>query len=334
MTEQAFHWARSQRSGFETATISTLRAEASSRTFYRLQAVGRLQATGASAVLMVSPPDKEQNEQFERLAGVFGSAGIPVPTMLAADRAKGWYLLSDLGSRELGDAYGTAAEAKGLEAALSTLIELQAIKDPAIPPYTQARFTDELGIFREWFAEGLLGAALPGHLEPVFSLLVERMPSQLQCCVHRDYHCRNLLFDPDSGALGVVDFQDALIGPVSYDLASLLHDCYHDFSAREVEHWREWYLARTPLALNPDTFAEDMTLTAIQRQLKAVGIFARLKLRDGKTTHLAHILPVLASITRLAEPLSALAPLSDWLAGLDRPAIAARINALTKAAGR
>ena len=323
MTEPAFSWARSQQPGLDTATLSTLRAEASFRSFYRLQP-----AAGESVVLMVSPPEKEQNEQFERLADVFGTAGIPVPAILAADRAHGWYLLTDLGSRELADAYGTGAETAAIEAALETLIRLQTVQDPAVPPYTESRFADELGIFREWFAAAFLDSGLPDPVEPVFEKLVARMPSQIQCCVHRDYHCRNLLFDPDSGRLGVVDFQDALIGPASYDLASLLHDCYHDFSDQQVVHWRSWYLEQSPLPLDPETFAEDLTLTAIQRQLKAVGIFVRLKLRDGKTTHLEHVLPVLESIARLAAPLPELAPLSDWLAGLDRPDIATRLDAL------
>ncbi len=322
MTKQAFLWAKAQLTGFESATLSSLRAEASFRAFYRLQ------SADDSVVLMISPPDKEQNRQFERLAAVFSSAGIPVPEILAAEQASGWYLLTDLGSAELADAYGTAAEGAGIEAALTTLIELQAVEDPAIPPYTPIRFREELDIFADWFANGLLGTRLPKDVDPVFRLLVDRMPTQMQCCVHRDYHCRNLLFDPDSGRLGVVDFQDALTGPVSYDLASLLHDCYHSFSDQDVVRWRNWYLAHTPLPLNPETFAEDLTLTAIQRQLKAVGIFARLKLRDGKITHLHHILPVLESTTRLAKPLPALSPLADWLAGLDRTTIATRIEAL------
>lgn len=322
MTNAAFSWARSRLPGFETATVSPLRAEASFRAFYRLQ------TAADSLVLMVSPPDREQNLQFERLAAVFDAARVPVPTILAADEAAGWYLLTDMGSHELADAYGTAAEAPAIEAALATLIELQAVKDPAIPPYTRARFSDELGIFSEWFAGAFLGTRLPESIDPVFELLIARMPAQLQCCVHRDYHCRNLLFDPSSRRLGVVDFQDALLGPASYDLASLLHDCYHAFSDQDVARWQRWYLEHTPLQLNPETFSEDLTLTAIQRQLKAVGIFARLRLRDDKVSHLDHILPVLESISHLAGPLPALSPLADWLADLDRTAIAGRIDAL------
>jgi aminoglycoside/choline kinase family phosphotransferase len=325
MSKEAFHWARGQLTEFEAADITTLRAEASFRSFYRLS------TTNESVVLMISPPEKEQNDQFERLAGVFSSAGIPVPSVLAADRADGWYLLTDLGSRELADAYGSPAESAGIEAAITTLIELQAVQDPSIPTYSTDRFRDELGIFSDWFAAGLLDSLVPAAIEPVFEGLVERMPTQLQCCVHRDYHCRNLLFDPATGKLGVVDFQDALMGPVSYDLASLLHDCYHNFSDQDVTRWRDWYLQHSPLPLDPETFSEDMTLTAIQRQLKAVGIFARLKLRDGKSTHLDHIQPVLESICGLAGSLPTLAPLADWLANLDRTTIASRIDDLKTA---
>ena len=135
MTNPAFNWARDQQTVLKEATIKTLRAEASSRAFYRLSP-----AAGPSAVLMVSPPEKEQNEQFERLAAVFGKAGIPVPSILAADRPRGWFLLSDLGSRELAEAYDTPAEARAIETALATLIRLQGVQDPAVPPYTQERF--------------------------------------------------------------------------------------------------------------------------------------------------------------------------------------------------
>ena len=167
MNNRAFTWARSQRPALRDATVSTLRAEASSRAFYRLSP-----AAGPSLVLMLSPPEQEQNEQFERLAAVFGKAGIPVPSILAADRARGWFLLTDLGCRELAQAYDTPAEAMAIETALATLLRLQAVSDPAVPPYTQERFTDELGIFADWFAAAFLGVQLPAAITPVFRLLV------------------------------------------------------------------------------------------------------------------------------------------------------------------
>jgi aminoglycoside/choline kinase family phosphotransferase len=237
--------------------------------------------------------------------------------------------MNDLGRRELGDAYGGPFEQAGLEAALGALITLQSVEDAAIPPYTGGRLRDELGIFSDWFADGLMETSLPAAIEPVFQHLVERMVRQQQCCVHRDYHCRNLLFDPDTGRLGIVDFQDALVGPVSYDLASLLHDCYHRFSDEDVARWLGWYLNRTPLELEPGTFATDVAMTAVQRQLKAVGIFARLMLRDGRTTHLKHILPVLESLTDLSHREPELAPLAVWLDRLEHGEVQARIEALS-----
>ncbi len=333
MTDSAIQWAKhtadGRLAGFESAAVIPLRAEASFRAFYRLEP--RPEATGAdSLILMVSPPEKEQNDQFERLASVFGRAGLPVPEIVGSQKRSGWYLMTDLGRRELGEAYGTPAERAGLEAALRALITLQSVTDPAIAPYTGARLHDELGIFTEWFADGLMGLSIPAALAPVFENLVGRMVNQPQCCVHRDYHCRNLLFDPATGALGIVDFQDALMGPVSYDPASLLHDCYHRFSDRDVDHWLNWYLQHTPFELDPDRFTSDVTMTAVQRQLKAVGIFSRLRLRDGKVTHLPHILPVLDSLAHLSGREPALRPLSDWLRQLDRNDVRTRIQALER----
>jgi aminoglycoside/choline kinase family phosphotransferase len=264
---------------------------------------------------MVSPPDREQNQQFVRLAGVFHSAGIPVPEILDRDSTRGWYLLSDLGSRELETCYAGTDRDAALSAAIRTLLDIQRLDDPAIPPYTTERFADELTIFTEWFLGGVLEQEPPAQAGEAFALLVERARDQIQCCVHRDYHCRNLLYN--DGALGVVDFQDALMGPVSYDLASLLYDCYYEFSPADVDRWTRVYLNQTPLDLDPRRFAIDRDFLAVQRQLKAIGIFARLKLRDRRTTHLAHILPVLGRVQRLAERHRPLQDLAAWLGTLE-----------------
>jgi aminoglycoside/choline kinase family phosphotransferase len=196
------------------------------------------------------------------------------------------------------------------------------VNDPLVGPYTRERFTDELGIFREWF----VGRSLPAGVEEVLTVLVDRAVNQPQCCIHRDYHCRNLLFE--DGRLGVVDFQDALMGPASYDLASLLHDCYHTFPDPEVEHWTDYYLSRSQLFLKRKTFAKDLAFMAVQRQLKAVGIFARLKLRDGKPSHLGYIQPVLERVRTTAAGYRKLEPLGEWLDQLD---VTARVQELESA---
>ena len=263
-------------------TFEQLPAEASFRSFYRYRIDSK-----TSFVVMVSPPDKEQNRQFEATSEVFGRAGIPVPRVLARHPANGWYVLNDLGSVDLEHAYETPDRDAAIQAAIDCLVRLQTVNDPVIGPYTRERFSDELGIFREWF----VGRSLPTEVEDTLTLLVDRAVNQPQCCIHRDYHCRNLLYE--NGRLGVVDFQDALMGPASYDLASLLHDCYHEFPDDEVERWIDYYLSKSQLFLKRKAFAKDLAFVAVQRQLKAVGIFARLKLRDAKSSHLAYIEPVI-----------------------------------------
>jgi len=290
-----------------------LKVEASFRHFYRVSPHGRGVLSGISYVAMHSPPKHENNAQFTKLAEVFHSYDIPVPAICAADASRGYFLLTDLGTRHLIDAYAEHDADAALTAAIETLVRIQAVRHPAITPYEIERFRDELEIFREWFVEGLLSVPFPGsQLYPAFDALIEATQDQPQCCVHRDYHCRNLLYAAD-GQFGVVDFQDALVGPVSYDLASLLRDCYHHFSESEIAHWRNHYLARTQFELDAQRFSELLDFSAVQRLLKAIGIFSRLHLRDAKPSHLPVILPVLDRLIEVTDRYRVLHPLAGWL---------------------
>ena len=288
--------------------MEPLQVEASHRRFYRIRTSDD---AGPSAVAMSSPPALENNAQFEALAKTFARFGVGVPKILASDGEAGWYLMTDLGAMHLEDVYGSPQADAAMELAIDTLLKIQTVDDE-LPPYTTQRFADELDIFRQWFVEAWLQISFPADLlAGLFAELVANTQDQLQCCVHRDFHCRNLLVG-DHG-LGVVDFQDALLGPVSYDLASLLRDCYHRFSEAEIARWRSHYLSRTPLQLEPGKFAADLDLMAVQRQLKAVGIFARLQLRDAKDTHLRYIPGVLKHIAEVAERYPRLHPLRPHL---------------------
>ena len=298
--------------------LEALNVEASHRRFYRITPV---QTQGAALIAMNSPPELENNYQFETLASVFARFGVTVPRIMAANQAEGWYLMTDLGAQHLEDVYGTPQAGAALDLAIETLLKIQSIADPALPPYTAQRFHDELRIFREWFVEALLQMDFPAaDLAGAFTGLVANTQDQPQCCVHRDFHCRNLLVQ--SQALGVVDFQDALMGPISYDLASLLRDCYHRFSESDINHWRDTYLDRAALRIEPARFATNVDLMAVQRQLKAVGIFARLQLRDGKASHLKYVLPVLAHIGDVAERYPLLQPLCTHLGTWKKAAVA------------
>jgi N-acetylmuramate 1-kinase len=293
--------------GLSLADCQSLAVEASHRRFYRLR-LGPA-SPGASLVVMSSPPALERNDAFEHLAGVFSAYGIGVPEIVAVDRARGFVLMSDLGELHLAEAYADPGVETVMPGAIDTLMRLQQVHDADIAPYTRQRFADELDIYRDWCLGALLERDAPGLLDDAFAVLLAATDAQPRCCVHRDFHCRNLLWRP-GGGIGVVDFQDALMGPATYDLASLLRDCYHRFDEAAVARWRDEYLARTPLPVDRSTFARDMDLVALQRQLKAVGIFARLMSRDGRDSHAPHIVPVLERIRDLAASYPELAPLA------------------------
>lgn len=318
------HWCAQQLQALFSAPCQILayplRVEASHREFYRLQDA----LSDRSWVAMSSPPTLENNEQFVALAKLF--YGLGTPKLLAADQVNGFFLMEDLGSVHLSDAYlrdgaDQTALADILNLALDALKPLQGLADPQIPPYTEARLIMEFDLCAEWFARGLMSIPLSADdqtaLAAARSTLVDAMLEQPQVCVHRDYHCRNLLLsgDPDNPRIGMVDFQDALIGPALYDAASLLQDCYavHDDAVIGTALHR--FASRNEVlagkAQEQVTWWHDAC--AIQRRIKAVGIFARLHLRDGKSSHLHYIPSVLARTSALAAAHDATQMLSPLL---------------------
>jgi len=261
---------------------------------------------------MISPPKLENNDRFEQYSEIFLEHQISVPKIISSDKEKGWYLITDLGSKHLDNVYGTPAQGLGLKMAIETLIKIQQVNNSKIQPYSTERFKDELVIFKQWFVEKWLGGVFPQRVftEP-FNTLIENGTSQQQCCVHRDYHCRNILFSEQS--IGIVDFQDAVIGPVTYDLASLLRDCYHRFSDAEIDEGIALYKKASVFTFEEKKFKTQFDLTAIQRQLKAIGIFARLYLRDGKSSHMKYIDGVIEHTLDVCKKHPAMYPMVDSL---------------------
>ena len=275
---------------------------------------------------MHAPPEKENPSQFVRLAEFFCAQGIAVPRLHAHDCEHGFVLMEDLGDDLLEKVYARPDANHALELAIRTLISIQSVEnwEGVIPAYEEQRFRMELGIFSEWFLKGLLGISPPAWYVSLSERLVANALTQPSCCVHRDFHCRNLLVDA-SGDLRVVDFQDALVGPVTYDLASLLRDCYYRFEESEISaaiaSYRDLAQSQgiTTIA-DAREFRGCFDLMALQRQLKAVGIFARLWLRDQRKSHLGDLVPVLTQLSELADqyPESALlaeAITEHWLPG-------------------
>lgn len=306
------------RLGRRLAALEPLLVEASTRRFFRAR-------VGASAfVAMHAPPATEDSRRFVSLARSLRAGGLHTPEVHAFDFERGFLLVEDLGARDFEAAYREGETDAALEAAIRALVLLQSLADVGIPPYTKARFFTELGIFREWLVENLLGEEPPAWFSGVCADLVAATQAVPQRPLHRDYHCRNLIWCAD-GAVGIVDFQDALIGPVTYDIASLLRDCYHEFDEATVAKWRKRYLELAELDIGEPEFAHAFDLTAVQRQLKAVGIFARLWLRDGRRSHLTDIVPVLRRIALVARGYAQTRELAEWIVARLLPKAAARL---------
>ncbi|MEH6579602.1 MAG: phosphotransferase [Amphritea sp.] len=292
----------------------------------------RLLSHGMSWILMDAPPEKEDSHPFVQIARAWEPLDIHAPVIHAVDLEKGFMLLSDLGDRvyldqlkddTADDLYGKAF------LALTRLQQCQAIEGYQLPEYNEALLQREMDLFRDWFVRDLLGVELkPGvmHLfSEVSGFLINSALEQPRVCVHRDYHSRNLMIS-DEQTPGVIDFQDAVIGPIAYDLVSLLRDCYVEWPDLRVYGWVDQFgqmLVDDGLLQNYDRaqFYRWFDLMGAQRHLKAVGIFARLDLRDGKAGYLEDIPRTLNYILRVAYRYDSLQTFSAWLEDVIVPAM-------------
>ena len=247
-------------------------------------------------IVMDAPPDKENTEPFIRVASLMKKAQINVPAIYHKNLTEGFLLLEDFGADNYLDQL-TPDNAETLyQNAFDSLIKLQtniALPECRLPEYDEALLKRELGLFDEWFLGQFLDLQLPDQLRStVYKLLIVNALEQPVTCVHRDYHSRNLMV-MDGRAPGVLDFQDAVIGPISYDLVSLLRDCYIAWPEAQIDRWVNQYYQRLVdnerATCDYQRFKRWFDLMGMQRHLKAIGIFSRLHLRDGKSDYLKDI---------------------------------------------
>ncbi len=265
--------------------------DASFRRYFRAMGGDR------SYIVMDAPPGRETLAPFVRAARRFLAIGLNVPEILDADHGRGFLLLSDLGSDTYLQHLNTATADRLYGDALGALLVLQVgtHTDPhGFPAYSASLLHQEMELFRDWYlARHLQQTLSPGQnevLDRTFASLISHARAQPQVWVHRDYHSRNLMVTPSNNP-GVLDFQDAVVGPVTYDLVSLLKDCYIAWPPEQVEEWTMGYfqLARQsglPIDVDEARFQEWFDRMGVQRHLKVLGIFARLYHRDGKVNYL------------------------------------------------
>lgn len=308
-------------------------ADASFRRYFRARF-----DDGQTAIVMDAPPDREDCRPWLAVQRLFLDAGAHVPEVLAEDLDAGFLLLSDLGRRTyleaLKDADRRQADALYADAALA-LIRIQCASRPGLlPEYDRALLGRELGLFPDWYVARHLGIALDdaqrNMIERVFETLLAVNLAEPRVFVHRDYHSRNLMA-PDGGGTnpGIVDFQDAVHGPISYDLASLFKDAYIGWEEERTLDWliRYWERARAaglPVRADFAEFHRDYEWMGVQRHLKVLGIFARLYHRDGKDGYLKDMPLVAAHLRQTCARYRELGPLLQLLDQLDERAMQAR----------
>ncbi|SDF85596.1 hypothetical protein SAMN05216571_102319 [Onishia taeanensis] len=323
-------WAAEQYGLAPDALRLTLAAgDASFRRYYRLTL-----PDGATRILMDAPPAQEDSRPFLAIAGDWLAAGLPVPRVHHADLDLGFLALDDLGDTPLQNSF-TSHEATidGFEKAIALIHELQA-KAPqdALPIYDAALLTRELELFPEWCLEGLLGIAPPPVWAELVTQLVDSALEQPRFVVHRDFDAMNLMRAADD-ALVMIDFQDAVAGPLSYDLISLTRGRYRRFDAATLRHWqaafRERAIAddRLDPAIDAERFHFWCDAMAAQRSLKVLGIFCRLTLRDGKHGYLARLPHFLSHLNDSLASWSAFADLRQWLQTTFTPALEETLTA-------
>ena len=305
-------------------SVTLVAGDASPRRYFRVQthAAGK----AASSIIAVLSPPSEKNEAFLFIHELFEANGIIVPRLVSADPDAGFFLLEDFGDTLLLDALRQDQASRWYPQALDILVQQRLIDqgEAHLPPYDEALLVEEMDLFPEWFLKGLLelpdSEITQAGLEAVWERLVRNALAQPQVVVHRDFHSRNLMCLAD-GALGVIDFQDAVIGPITYDLVSLLKDCYVVWPRDIQLAWlRSAYdgLAEHHFATGASftDFVGWFDLMGLQRHIKVLGIFARLYLRDDKPQYLNDLPRVLAyvlaalNLYRDTEP--ALAHFADW----------------------
>ncbi|MDR2012595.1 MAG: phosphotransferase [Rhodanobacter sp.] len=300
--------------------IEPASADASFRSYWRAT------SRAGARIVMDAPPDKENIEPWLDIGARLQRAGLHTPQVYAVDRTQGFVLMEDLGAR----AYLSALNATTADAlyadALDALARMQTRADPAgLPVFDAALLAMELDLMPEWFLRRHLNYAMDNDdrdvIEHAFRVLIDTALQQPQTFVHRDYHSRNLLViergaDGAHANPGIIDFQDAVLGPLVYDVVSLLRDCYIAWDAERIDAWLAAYCQRlrhAHPAIDSAHLRRWFDLTGLQRHIKVLGIFCRLWYRDGKPQYLRDLPLVWRYTISVARAYRELAPLADLL---------------------
>lgn len=315
--QQINHWLDGLWSGAEF-TLEAASADASFRRYFRAR-----RGDGSCFVIMDAPPANEDCRPWLKVQSLFRGAGVHVPDVLAEDLGRGFLLLSDLGNATYLQAMSADNAAQLYADAIAALVRIQLASRPdVLPAYDQALLRRELDLFPEWYLAKHHGIELSDSeragMEDSFARILAANLAEPKVFVHRDYHSRNLMYVAQGANPGIIDFQDAVYGPISYDLVSLLKDAYIEWDEDLALDWliRYWEQARKaglPVAPDFGEFFRAYEWMGVQRHVKVLGIFARLWHRDGKDGYLRDMPLVARYLRKACERYAELSPLRHLL---------------------
>jgi aminoglycoside/choline kinase family phosphotransferase len=264
-------------------TLSTASDDASFRRYFRIE------RSNLSFIAMDAPPEKENSKRFVEIAELLRNNNIHAPKIIDKDLDLGFLLIEDLGRKTFLQALNKSNKLALYKLAIDELIKIQAIdlQDQTLSQYDEALLTTELNLLIDWYLPKNTSQQSLDKLHQLFDQLVQNSLNSPQVFVHRDYHCRNLMITNSN--ISVIDFQDAVIGSNTYDLASLLKDAYFELGQHDLTTLLGYYHTQTNDTNSLDEFEKQFDLMGLQRHLKILGIFKRLSLRDGKNQYLDNI---------------------------------------------
>jgi len=285
-----------QQTGQDCA-LAPASSDASFRRYFRIE------LEQGSRIVMDAPPEQEDCRPFIHVAGLLSNAGLNAPAVIAEDLQSGFLLLGDLGNTTYLDVLNSETAEQLYGDAMNALVCMQSCVDTTtsqLPAYDEALLQTELDLFKDWYLEKHCGVTFNEQQLDVWrascQTLIASALEQPTVCVHRDYHSRNLMQVTDGQNPGILDFQDAVVGPVTYDLVSLLRDCYISWPREQIENWVAGFYKQSVDAgildknsISETQFLKWFDLMGVQRHLKAIGIFARLLHRDGKKGYVKDI---------------------------------------------
>lgn len=297
-------------------TLTSLVADASFRCYHRLFIENK------TFVVMDAPPEKESLNSFLKVGQTLSALGVHTPKVYEVEPQLGFILLEDLGDNLLLNTLAPNTQDGLYKAAMTTILQIQQCQKLSdFPVFNRAFMLQEMFLFRDWFLHQYLALTLDAEEEKLllttFNWIVDQVARQPQVLIHRDYHSRNLLVIKAHTPfhLGVIDFQDAMQGPWTYDLVSLLKDCYIQWPHDQIQQWLSYFYHALPNNFNQPLpyFIHDFEVCGLQRHLKVLGIFCRLHLRDQKSAYLKDLPLVLKYVLACLEQLHEIRPFYQWM---------------------